>query len=290
VGVWSPQLQWQPAARALDAVSEFEEFGYGAVWIGEATGKEAVAHAALLLGGGRRIVVATGIASIWGRDPMAMANAGRTLSEAYPGRFVLGLGVSHPFLTDRRDRTYERPLETMREYLDAMDRAPYAGPPAEPPPRVLAALGPAMLALARDRTAGAHPYFVPVEHTSRARDVLGPDPVLAPEQAVAFEREAASARLLARAYLRTYLPLPNYARNLQRLGWTDDDLAGDGSDRLVDALVAWGTPDEVAARVRAHRERGADHVAIRVLGEDRTRLPLRELADLAEALGLRQSG
>jgi probable F420-dependent oxidoreductase len=283
VGVWSPHLQWQPAAAARDAVAEMESLGFGAVWIGEATGKEIMTHAALLLGGSERIVVATGIASIWARDPMAMANAGRTLEEAYPGRFVMGLGVSHPFLNEPRGRAYERPLAGMRRYLDAMDSAPYAGPPAGAPPRVLAALGPRMLDLARDRTAGAHPYFVPVEHTAVARDVLGPEPLLAPEQAVAFETDPSAARALARRYLRTYLRLESYVNNLRRFEWTDEDMAGDGSDLLADALVAWGGVQTIVNRLREHLDAGADHVAVRILTPDPKRMPFAELRELAAA-------
>jgi probable F420-dependent oxidoreductase len=287
VGAWCPQLQWQPAAAERVAVGAIEDLGFGAVWVGEATGKEILTHCSLLLagdGGGGRIAVATGIASIWARDPMAMANAGRTLNEAYPGRFLMGLGVSHPFLTEQRERTYATPLAEMRSYLDAMDRAPYAGPAAEPAPRVLAALGPKMLELAAERTAGAHPYFVPVDHTAEARRVLGAGPFLAPEQAAVFETDPDAARTIARRYTATYLKLTSYASNLRRLGWGDEDLAGDGSDRLVDALVAWGGLEAVAGRVREHLEAGADHVAVRVLTEDPKRLPLAELRELASAL------
>lgn len=285
IGVWAPQLQWQTAARAQDAVVQIAGKGFGAVWVGEATGKEAVAHAAVLLAAPSDLVVATGIASIAARDPMAMANAARTLEDAYPGRFVLGLGVSHPFLNDQRERPFDRPFEQMSAYLDAMDRAPFAGPPVDAPPRVLAALGPRMLRLARDRAAGAHPYFVPPEHTSVAREALGPAPLLAPEQAVALERESGPARALARRHMATYLPLASYAANLRRLGWDDEDLSGGGSDRLVDALVAWGGADAIAARIREHRDRGADHVAVRVLTEDPARLPFPELEAIAAAAG-----
>ena len=257
---------------------------FGAVWVGEATGKEVLTHASILLPAASRIVVATGIASIWARDPVAMANGARTLAEAYPGRFVLGLGVSHPFLTEPRRRRYERPLNEMRAYLEAMDRAPYVGPPVEAPLRVLAALGPKMLELARDRAAGAHPYFVPVEHTARARAILGPEPFLAPEQAVVLQRDSDRARRLARRHMASYLCLESYARNLARLGWSEDDLSGEGTDRLVDALVGWGDVDEVVARVRAHLDAGADHVAVRVLTEDPKQLPLSELRELAPAV------
>ncbi len=284
VGVWCSQLQWQPATRAQEAVGEIEELGYGAVWVGEATGKEVMTHAAILLAAGGRIVVATGIASIWARDPMAMANAGRTLAEAYPGRFVMGLGVSHPFLNEPRDRPYQRPLSAMRDYLEAMDSAPYVGPEADMPPRLLAALGPKMTELARDRTFGAHPYLVPVEHTALAREILGPEPVLAPEQAVVLEPDPRTARDRARSHLSHYIRLSNYAENLRRLGYQEEDLDRGGSDRLVDALVAWGDVDAVLKRVSNHRAAGADHVAVRILGEDPARPPLVELQAVASAL------
>lgn len=284
VGVWCSQLQWQPAARAQEAVREIESLGYAAVWIGEATGKEVMTHTAILLAAGGRIVVATGIASIWARDPMAMANAGRTLAEAYPGRFVMGLGVSHPFLNEPRDRPYLRPLSAMRDYLRAMDSAPYVGPAADMPPRLLAALGPRMIELARDRTLGAHPYLVPVEHTALARRILGPGPVLAPEQAVVLEQDPRTARDRARSHLSSYLGLSNYAENLRRLGYEEGDLDRGGSDRLVDALVAWGDVDTILGRLSAHRAAGADHVAIRILGEDPALVPLRELRAVASAL------
>ena len=291
VGVWSPHLQWQPASRAREAVAELDDLGFGAVWVGEATGKEALTHAAILLAASPRIVVATGIASIWARDPVAMANGGRTLADAYPSRFVLGLGVSHPFLTEPRDRRFERPLAAMREYLNAMDRAPYVGPAVPQPPRVLAALGPSMLALARDRAAGAHPYFVPVEHTARARGVLGVGPVLAPEQAVAIDHDRAGARRLAGPYVASYLKLESYAKNLRRLGWADGDFAGGGAESLVEAVVACGGLDAAVGRIRDHLEAGADHVAVRVLTEDPRRLPMEELRELAAATaGLRRSG
>ena len=228
--------------------------------------------------------MATGIASIWARDPVAMANAGRTLEDAYPGRFVMGLGVSHPFLTEPREQTYERPLERMRSYLEAMDGAPYAGPEVDQPPRVLAALGPKMLELARDRTSGAHPYYVPVEHTEVARTILGPDPLLAPEQAVLITRNGDDGP--ARRYARTYVRLPNYASNLRRLGFGENDLAGDGSEQVLDSMVARGGVDAAVERVTEHLEAGADHVAIRVLADDPKRLPFPELDEIAAALGL----
>lgn len=280
VGVWHHDLERLGATAARETVSEIESLGYGAIWIPESLGsKEIMAHSAILLGGGNRIVIAPGIANIWARDPVAMANGAKTLVEAYPDRFLLGLGVSHaPVIALRGDR-YRKPLERMRAYLDAMDAAPYVGPnKAEPPaPRVLAALGPAMLRLAAERSLGAHPYFVPVEHTATARAALGPDPLLAVEQAVVLETDPDRARALGRRHTKYYLKLDNYVNNLRRLGWGDADLANGGSDRLVDAIVAWGDAARIAERIAAHHAAGADHVCIQVFGDD----PSADLRSLA---------
>jgi probable F420-dependent oxidoreductase len=182
-------------------------------------------------------------------------------------------------------RDYSSPVATMRAYLDSMDAAPYAAaPPAEEPFRVLAALGPRMLELAREHTQGAHPYLVTPEHTATAREVLGPDRLLAPEQKVVLETDATEARRVGRGALAIYLGLPNYTNNLKRLGFTDDDLADGGSDRLVDGVIAWGDLDAVVARVRAHHAAGADHVAVQVLTPDPLTLPLAEWRTLAPAL------
>jgi probable F420-dependent oxidoreductase len=288
VGIWSFQLEQQPAARAQAAAAEIEALGWGALWIPEALGREVLTHAAILLGGTRRLPIATGIANIWARDPMAMAAAQRTLAEAHPDRFLLGLGVSHaPMVDGVRGHHYERPLSAMRAYLDAMDRAPFlAVAPASEPERVIGALAPRMLALAAERTAGAHPYFVPPEHTRRAREILGPGKLLAPEQAVVLETGAARARAIARAHMSIYLGLPNYLNNLRRLGFADADVADGGSDRLVDAIVAWGTVDAILARVREHHDAGADHVCLQVLTADPRALPVAEWRTLAAALGL----
>ena len=266
VGVWTFQLELQPAAKAQEAAAEIEELGYGALWIPEALGREAFTHAALLLGGTRRIPVATGIANIWGRDPMAMAAAQKTLAEAYPDRFLLGMGVSHAPMVGMRGHDYTRPLTAMREDLDAMDRAPFmAMPPAVEPERVIGALAPKMLALAAERTRGAHPYFAPPEHTRRAREIMGPKALLAPEQAAVLETNPDTARTIARGHMAIYLGLPNYLNNLRRLGFGDDDFKDGGSNRLVDAIVAWGDVDAVVKRVRAHHDAGADHVCVQAL-------------------------
>jgi probable F420-dependent oxidoreductase len=267
------------------AVTEIEEMGFGAIWIGEHLARDPFAAAAIILEATRHITVATGIANIWVRDAVAMMNGGRTLAEAWPNRFVLGIGVSHAPLLRARGHQYERPLTAMRAYLDAMEEAPYRGPLPNPPaPIVLAALGVKMLELARDRSAGAHPYFVPVEHTSEARRILGPERVLAPEQAVVFARTREAARVAADTHMRTYLSLENYRQNLVRLGWMEDELAPPGTDRLFDAMVAWGDDEEIARKLRRHSEAGADHVAVQVLTATPDRAPTDDLRRLAPLL------
>jgi probable F420-dependent oxidoreductase len=267
------------------AVAEVEEMGFGAIWVGEALAREVFAASAIILGATSQITVATGIANIWARDPTAMMNGGRALAEAWPKRFVLSIGVSHDRLVDARGHHYERPLTAMRAYLDGMEKAPYRAPEPNPPvPIVLGALGPKMLQLARERTAGAHPYFVPIEHTRQARGVLGPDPLLAPENAVVFARTRDAARVPGDIYMRTYLALPNYRQNLVRLGWSEDELTPPGSDRLFDAIVAWGDDQEIASKLRRHHEAGADHVAVSVLTPTPDRATTSELRRLAPLL------
>lgn len=286
VGVWSFQVGRLGATEARAFVQQVERLGFGALWIPEvAASKEILSHAALLLGSSERIVVATGIANIWVRDAVAAMNGARALAEAYPGRFLLGLGVSHAPSVRQRGRQYERPLAAMRAYLDAMDAAPYTAPaPPEGIWRVLAALRPGMLRLAAERTLGAHPYFVPVEHTAEARQVLGPDPLLAVEQAAILEPDPTRARAAARAHMATYLRLENYVGNLRRLGWPEADLADGGSDRLVDALVAWGDEAAIRARVEAHLRAGADHVCLQLLEADPPLTQLAQLQAIAPAL------
>src|SRR4051812_15492328 len=286
VGIWTFQLDLQPMARAQELAAELEELGYGAIWVPEAVSREAVANSALILSATNRIAVCTGIASIWARDPMAMAQAHKTLTEAFPDRFLLGLGVSHqPMVEGLRHQNYDRPYSAMKAYLDAMDAAPFFGvPPTAEPQRVLAALGPKMLALSAERARGAHPYFVPVEHTAEARGVLGAGPLLAPEQAAVLETDPGKAREIPRQHMATYLGLPNYTNNLRRYGFGDEDIENGGSDRLVDAIVAWGDVDTVVQRVRAHHDAGADHVCVQVLASEIRAVPQREWRDLAEAL------
>ena len=265
---------------------EFERIGYPAVWMPESLGsKEVFAHAGILLGGSERAIVAPGIASIYARDPMAMANGARALGEAYPGRFVLGIGVSHAPSVAQRGGTYGRPVEAMTAYLDGMAAASYAGPDlSEPVPLVLAALGPRMLELAAERADGAHPYFVPVEHTPIARAALGPEPCLAVEMTAVLSTDQDEARRIGRAFARHYLALPNYANNLRRLGWSDDDIANDGSDRLIDAVIACGDVEAIASRARAHLDAGADHVCIQLRAESSADPAIAGYAELASAL------
>jgi probable F420-dependent oxidoreductase len=288
-GIWTFSFDQQPASRARELVAEIESLGYGTVWIPEAVGRDPLVSAALLLSGTERISVATGIASIYARDAMAMASGHRALTEWFPGRFVLGLGVSHaPMVEGMRGHEYGPPVPTMRAYLDAMDAAPYmAAAPSAPPERVLAALGPKMLALAASRTQGAHPYNVSPMHTKEARAILGAGPVLAPDQKVILETDPAAARAIAREALSIYMGLPNYLNNFRRMGFDDADLADGGSDRLMDAVFAWGTTDQVVARLHEHLEAGADHVAVNVVSSERGVPPVAAWRELAGALDLR---
>ncbi|MEK2471547.1 MULTISPECIES: LLM class F420-dependent oxidoreductase [Streptomyces] len=285
VGVWHGGIGRLSAAAEREFAAEVERLGYGALWFGEAQAtKEAFAHAGLLLAATERLTVATGIANIWARDATAMNAGAHTLAEAYDGRFLLGLGASHAPQVNGRGHAYAKPLAAMRSYLDAMDEATYEGPVATPPARVLAALGPKMVELAGERAAGVHSYFVTPEHTAGAREILGGTPLLAPEQAVLLETDPATARALIREHhLGFYLALPNYVNSLRRLGFEDDDFADGGSDRLVDAIVAWGDVDAIRRRVREHHDAGADHVALQSIVADRG-LGIGQLRELAPAL------
>ncbi|GAA4104051.1 TIGR03620 family F420-dependent LLM class oxidoreductase [Nonomuraea soli] len=269
-GVWHPLFSRAPAQRLRAAAQEIESLGYGTLWFGEGPGgKEAFSTAGILLAATSRIVVGSGIANIWGRDATAMAAGAAALGEAYPGRFLLGVGVSHAPLVANRGHDYSRPVAAMSAYLDGMEVAAVNLPAADPPPStLLAALRPRMLELARDKADGAHPYFVPPEHTALARKTLGPDRLLAPEHAFVLESDPATARAVARRHTTAYLAMPNYANSLRHLGFSDDDLADGGSDRLIDAIVAWGDPATVAQRVGAHLEAGADHVALQPLSPE----------------------
>ncbi|MPY91648.1 MAG: TIGR03620 family F420-dependent LLM class oxidoreductase [Acidimicrobiia bacterium] len=287
VGIWTGALDGHPSSVAREAALELESLGYSTLWVPEAVGREPFVFSAVLLGATSRLKLATGIANIYARDPMTTVGAQKTLAEAFPGRFLLGLGVSHQHLVQNlRKHDYSRPLSYMKTYLAAMDEAMFAAvSPAEDPGRVIAALGPKMLEVAATQAGGAHPYFTTPEHTATARQVMGAGPLLAPEQMVVLDTDPGRAREVARAGMTVYLRAPNYLNNLRRLGFSDEDWADykNPSDRLVDAIVAWGDVDAIAARVKAHHDAGADHVCVQVLRGDRE-LPRQEWRELAPAL------
>jgi probable F420-dependent oxidoreductase len=274
LGIWfSHNAMSLPDSVAF--TQQVEACGYGALWIPEAVGRDPFVHLAFLASQTSKLVLATGIANVWARDAMTMAAAQKTLMEVSSHRFLLGLGVSHaPLVEGLRGHRYHKPLSYMRDYLEKMATALYDAPaPTERPPVVLAALRQRMLALARDRADGAHPYFVPPTHTRQARQVLGAGKLLAPAQAVILETDPARARTAAREYMKTYVPrLPNYKNNLLELGYTEADFANGCSDRLVDDIVAWGDTATIRARIQAHYDAGADHVCILPLSAE-GRLP-----------------
>ncbi|MEU6606913.1 LLM class F420-dependent oxidoreductase [Streptomyces shenzhenensis] len=255
-GIWSVGLRSEDPDRRpqlAEAAAELEQLGFGAVWLG---GNSAPRHALPLLAATSRLTVGTSIQSIWDYDAEASAAGFAEAESAHPGRFLLGLGVSHAKLAEQ----YRRPYAALVAYLDALDAA---GVPAGR--RVLAALGPKNLELTRDRAAGAIPYLVTPEHTARARRILGEEPLLAPEFKVVLETDPDRARALARSSLAPYLTLPNYTNSFLRLGFTEADLSDGGSDRLIDALFAWGDASRIRERIHAFHEAGADHVALQVV-------------------------
>jgi probable F420-dependent oxidoreductase len=274
LGVWT-WLDGLPAGRAVEFAARVAELGYGTLWLPEAVGRDPFTAIAFLAARTDSIAFATGIANVYARDATSMRAIRETLGELAPGRFALGLGVSHaPLVTGVRGHQYGKPVATMSAYLDAMEKATYLGPRASSEvPIVLAALRPRMLELAASRARGAHPYFVPPEHTRRAREILGRGALLLPEQKVMLETDPSVARAAARRAMQLYLGLPNYQNNLRWLGYGDADLAGGGSDRLVDAIVAWGDEKAIAARVREHFDAGADHVCVQPLRSDGQPLP-----------------
>jgi probable F420-dependent oxidoreductase len=266
IGLWSSDLNYLPAPQVKEAVAEIEELGYAALWFGEALGREAFTNASMFLCATSKLVVATGIANIFVRDASAMNAAAKTLAEAYPDRFVLGLGVSHRPLVEMRGHDYRSPLSTMRSYLQSMREAQFtAAQPEHDPPWLLAALGPKMLELSRDLADGAHPYLVTPQHTAKARDILGDAPLLAVEQAVVPTTEREEGLRLARSHLSRYLQLPNYRNSWLRQGFGEEDLSGDGSERLAEGIVAWGSESNIRERVDEHLSAGADQVCIQVV-------------------------
>lgn len=264
-----------------DTLHELESLGFGALWVPESGSNVILDVASRLLGASNRLVVATAILNIWMHRPAEVAKVGADFAKRYPDRFLLGLGASHRHLVETDSRRYERPYSVMVEFLDQLDQA---GAPVGRQDRVLAALGPRMLKLAGDRALGAHPYCVPVEHTAIARETLGNGPLLAPELKVVLDTDPQVVRSIARAHLEHYLEAPNYANNLLRLGWSEDDLEHGGSDKLVDALVAWGTPEQIAKRCSEHLDAGADHVCLQVLNADPSLLAAPQWQALAPAV------
>jgi probable F420-dependent oxidoreductase len=281
VGAWTFGLDGRAPAAAAADVRAIEEAGYAALWIPEGGGSnDVLTSLSWLLGASEHLTVASGIANISAREPEVLARGAAFLSEAHEDRLVLGIGVGHEYTTQRRGMAWDKPLARMRRYLDVMD----AEELASPAPRLLAALGDGMLRLSADRAFGAHTYFVPVEHTAHARAVLGPEPVLAVELGIVPGADRSTALEASRAWAVHYLELPNYANNWRRLGFGEDDVAGAGSNLLLEAAIAGGDVDAILARVRAHLEAGADHVCVQVLEAEDMDTEVAALLELAPEL------
>jgi len=274
LGVWA-FIDGMTAPEAAKFARQLEQWGYAALWIPEAVGRDPFAIIGYLAAHTKTLVLATGIANIYARDPMAMNAIHKTVSELAPERFVLGLGVSHaPLVKDIRGHAYQKPVSTMRNYLQSMQNSLYMAPTSqEPAPIVLGALRENMLRLSAEQASGAHPYFVPPEHTAWARNILGPDALLCPEQMVLRQTDAETARRIARAHTSTYTGLDNYKNNLKQFGFVESDFDNAGSDKLVDAIVAWGDEQALQARIRAHWQAGANHVCIQALTDEVQRGP-----------------
>jgi probable F420-dependent oxidoreductase len=278
-GIWTFDFEDQPAPAIRDSVQELEELGWPAVWIPERDGREALTHAGFLLSATERLTVVNGIAQIWAREPQWTRGAALLLADAYPDRHLLGLGFG-------AGKPGAKPLQAMHGYLDAMDTATGANPaPRAPTRRILAAYGPKMLELARDRSAGAHTYHVTPEHTAQAREILGDTPFLGVEHAVLFETDPARAREIAREHLHPYLTQKYNVAKFLRLGYTEADIdGGRGSDRIVDDLVFWGDLETITAKLREHLDAGADHVGVQVIGVAPGESAMPHWRRLAEAL------
>lgn len=277
-GIWTFDFEHQPAAQVRESAQELEEQGWQAIWVPELLGREALTHAGFLLASTERMTVFTGITTIWSREAQWTHGGALLLADAYPGRHVLGLGVGN-------SRPGVKPLAALEAYLDELDGFQTPNPaPKTPVRRILAAYGPKMLGLARDRADGAHTYHVNVAHTASAREILGPQPFLGVEQAVLFETEPTKAREIARAHLELYLGSKFNRAKFRRLGYTEDDLDDGGSDRFVDDLVVWGDLDTITAKLRRHVEAGADHVGIQVIGVDPGQSAMPHWRRLGEAL------
>jgi probable F420-dependent oxidoreductase len=278
IGIWT-WLDHLSANEAAELAQRAEGWGYSALWIPEAVGRDPFSLIGFLAARTERMIYATGIANIYARDPMATKAIWKTVSELAPDRFILGLGVSHQHLVSgQRGHEYKKPLSTMRDYLEAMDKALYMGKaPEVDAPIVIGALRDKMLGLSATAAQGAHPYLVPPAHTKRAREVMGPDALLCPEQMVLAETDAAKAREIGRNVLKMYIQLPNYQNNLKHFGFTDTDFANGGSEKLVDSMVCWGEPEKIAAHVQEHLDAGANHVCIQSFRSDGAAGPDEEL-------------
>ncbi|MGO9266582.1 MAG: TIGR03620 family F420-dependent LLM class oxidoreductase [Candidatus Binataceae bacterium] len=283
IGVWA-MLEAMTMRETLDFAKTIEKHGYQALWIPEGPGRDPFAHSAYLLSHTETLPIATGIANIWARDAIAMASAARTVAEISAGRFMLGIGVSHKPVVANRGHSYAKPYSYMKEYLPPLKDALKKPSQAQPQiPLLIAALHPKMLELAATETDGTHPYFVPPEHTAKVRAQIGPVPWICVEQAVILEEDPTTARAAARQHMSFYVTqLPNYRNNLKALGW--HDFANGCSDRLVDAIVAWGSENRIRDRIQAHFTAGATHVCIQPLRADNQPVPdLRALQALAPA-------
>jgi len=272
--VWAPTDGMNADDLAAFA-QRVEAWGYSALWIPDAMGRDPMVAASWMLANTTNLVLATGIANIYSRDVSAMKAAQVALNEQSGGRFLLGLGVSHkPFVEGVREHDYLAPVPTMRNYLEGLKEHQFMGQQApEEPSTVIAALGPKMLELARTHAQGAHPYLVPPEHTVQAKDILGNDALLCVEQKVLFETDATKARATARQNLGIYLTMPNYCNNLRRCGFDDEDFENNGSDRLIDTIIAWGDEDTIAARIKAHEDAGATQVCVQALNPTGSAVP-----------------
>ena len=281
-GIWSAMLRYGDPSEVADLAAEMESLGYSALWIPD-VGGDVWTPLTNLLAATSTVTVATGILNIWMHSAEETAAQHAALAARHAHRFLCGIGVSHRPLIDRVNEpgTYQKPVDKVASFLDGLDAAE---PPLPKGERCIAALGPKMLELAATRTSGTHPYLVTPEHTATARAAVGPDALVASEQAVVLDTNPDTARATARTHLEIYLGLPNYTNNWKRVGFTDDDLADGGSDRLVDALVAWGDEDAIVARVQAHRDAGASHVCIQALEADPRALPAGQWRALAPAL------
>lgn len=280
LGVWG-FIDGMSANEAVEFARQLEEWGYSALWIPEAVGRDSFSIISYMAANTEKLIFATGIANIYARDPMSMNAIHKTVSEIAPERFMLGLGVSHaPLVQDVRGHDYKKPVTTMRNYLEAMAASLYIGPMApEPAPILLGALRENMLKLSAEKGAGAHPYFVTPEHTAWARNIIGPDALLCPEQMLLLESDPEKARAVARNHMATYVDLPNYRNNLLQFDFDESDFADGGSDKLVDAIVAWGDEEALTSRIQAHWDAGANHVCIQTFKDQSELGPSRSLLE-----------